>query len=150
MFVKKAEVLFKYWSSNRSRTIPRYLRFGPQFMILFKDFSKSLRIIFFEISDCPKRALSLLIAIIIPHLPYRSTPVFLMTLLNTYNHINTILVMLQDYTVGSFYWSLTCLTPSSFIGKISINKLIILAQEFGAINWSRGIIWIWFLFSPTM
>jgi len=24
-------------------------------MILFKDFSKSLRIIFFEISDCPKR-----------------------------------------------------------------------------------------------
>ena len=115
-----------------------------------KIFLKAFALFFWNKRLSEKRALSLLIAIIIPHLPYRSTPVFLMTLLNTYNHINTILVMLQDYTVGSFYWSLTCLTPSSFIGKISINKLIILAQEFGAINWSRGIIWIWFLFYPTM
>ena len=48
-----------------------------------------------------KRALSFLIATIIPHLLYRSVPTFLMTLLSVYDHINTILVMLQDYTVVS-------------------------------------------------
>ena len=48
-----------------------------------------------------KRVLSLLIVIIIPHLFYRSVPTFLMTLLSTYNYINTILVMLKDYTVVS-------------------------------------------------
>ena len=48
-----------------------------------------------------KRALSFLIATIIPHLLYRSVPTFLMTLLSVYDHINTILVMLQDYTMVS-------------------------------------------------